>query len=177
MPATYEAAEASVIVFAKRVMHKYHGPLHDLETTVEILMASPPLDKNGDVTGPALKLHGVKCAATIRQTRPDERALGNSDLHLKLDKDTWDESDEEQREAIIDHELSHFVPRLEKKTGLVKRDNFDRPLFAAVNHDWQVGWFFSVARRHGLKSIECRQLQEFLESDNYRDCFRSTKAK
>lgn len=173
MPATYEAAEASVIVFVRQVMHKYHGALHDMECTVEILMASPPVDESGDPTGPALKHHGNRAYALIRSTKNDERALGHADIHIKIDKDFWDESGEEVRTALIDHELSHLVPKLDKKSGNAQRDDFERPLFGVVHHDYEVGWFFSVARRHGIHSIECRQLKDLLQSDNYRDCFAS----
>ena len=171
MPTTYEEAGPSVVMFALEVMKKYHGGLHDMQCTVEILMASPPCDENGDATGPALKHHGRCARALIRSTKPDERALRRCDIHIKIDKNFWEESTEAVREALLDHELSHLVPRLDKKTGTAKRDDFDRPLFAAVDHDYEVGWFYSVARRHGLDSIEYRQLQEFLNSYAYRDCF------
>ena len=42
MPSVYEIADASVNEFTTRVMALYHGGLSALETTVDILMASPP---------------------------------------------------------------------------------------------------------------------------------------
>jgi hypothetical protein len=168
MSATYEVADQSVSDFTMRVMQRYHGGLFALDTTVDILMASPPRDGNSDPTGPALKLHGQRAYAIIRQTRPDERALGHADLHLKIDKEAWEEMDEDERTALIDHELSHITPKL--KDGAVKRDVYERPLFCIVPHNYEVGWFFQVARRHGRKSIECRQLQDLINSDSYRDC-------
>ena len=171
MPTTYLAAEPSVTVFAREVMKKYHGGLHDAESSIEILMAKPPVDEAGDPTGPALKHRGTRAYALIRSTRPDERALGSADIRLKIDGDFWEESSAQVREALIDHELSHLVPKVDKKTGNVKRDDLDRPLFAGVDHDYEVGWFYSVARRHGIHSVECQQLDELLKSDAYRDCF------
>jgi len=168
MPATYERVGSDDQSLINAVMEKYHGPLWDIGTTVQAVMASPPVDKNGDPTGPAIKLHGVKAYATIRTTRPKERAMGACDLEITIDKDYWDESDDEARIALIDHELMHKVPKLDKKTGAVRRDDRDRPLFATIDHDVEVGWFFAAARRHGMKSIECQQLRDLLESDGYK---------
>ena len=172
MPTTYEVADPEVNEFVQRVMHRYHRGLADMESTVDILMASPPVDEAGDPTGPALKHHGVKALATIRQTRPDERALGQADIHLKIDLPFWEENDEETRTALIDHELEHLKPKL--KDGAAQRDAYNRPLFVVNPHSWEVGWFFNVARRHGQKSVECRQLQDLLNSDHYRDCMQAS---
>jgi len=169
MPTTYEVADDSVKEFVNSVMRLYHGGLSALETTVDILMAMPPRDQNGDPTGPALKFHGHKAYAIIRQTKPDERALGQADTHLKIDREAWEEMDSEERTALIDHELSHLVPKL-ASDGSVKRDDYERPLFCGKHHDYEVGWFFSVAHRHGRKSIECRQLQDLMDSESYQRC-------
>ena len=42
MPSTYEVADREVTVFTAQVMQRYHGALHDLGVSVDILMASPP---------------------------------------------------------------------------------------------------------------------------------------
>lgn len=163
MPVTFEAAAAETIEFIDRVMHRYHGPKHDLESTVQCLMVSPPVDENGDATGPALKHRGQKAYATIRQTKPAERALGHADIEIKISQPEWEEMSEDERTALIDHELEHLEPKIDKKTGSAQRDDHERPVFCGRDHDWEVGWFFSIARRHGIDSIECRQLRDFLD--------------
>lgn len=174
MPVTYKPKtdeEYGVVrEIVEHVLHKHHGEMEDAGVTVQCLLACPPVDDEGEPTGPALSNHGVKCLAKIRTTKLKERVLGAADLEIEIDFDNWEVESNASRVAIIDHELTHRQLKTDR-TGAVRRDDMDRPLFVRREHDMEVGWFHVVAQRHGEDSIEVRQCQRFLASDSYSQCY------
>lgn len=166
---TYTKAPEDVCSHAQAVMGRYHGPMHEVGVTVKVLMAHPPVDKNDDATGPAISVGGYPALAKIRVLSLKDRVAYGFDTEMVLDADHWDECSDEERDAIIDHELSHLELKL--KEGALVRDDSGRPCLRIVKHDYQFGWFADVARRHGEASIEIQQARKMLEGDTWIQCF------
>ena len=165
----YEKAPPEVSELLARVMEQYHEPLWSVETRVDILMAEPKLNKDGEPTGPAVKHHGRACAACIKTMSYKDRVKGAGDLEITIDKEWWDGHEEEQQIALLDHELTHRIPRLDSD-GKVKSDDLGRPLFCVVDHDWEFGFFASTALRHGVNSVEVEQARQMIRSEKWQNC-------
>jgi hypothetical protein len=170
MATTFEKCTAGDMELIYAVMAQYHAELKELGATVQALLATAQPGRDGEPGGPALKHRGQAAYALIRTTKLSERVLGMADLEIQIDAEYWSEAGEETRRALIDHELSHRIPRLDKD-GSPKRDDLDRPLFAGVDHDFEVGWFFSIPRRHSSKSVEYQQLLSLFADDAFHEAF------
>lgn len=153
---TYERSTNELNDSLAAVMEHYHPHLRDAGLAVEILRAYAPRDDNDDPVGPALKLHGYECCATIKILDLKNRVAGRGDAELLLDGDNLDTWSEDQLRAILDHELTHLELRVDDHGG-VQRDDFGRPLLRIRKHDRQFGWFDCVALRHGMNSVEMQQ--------------------
>lgn len=142
------------------MMDAYHSELADAGVTVGVLFATP--GENDDY---ALKLHGYPCAATIKITSYKDRVLGIADATITIDETQWDDFDEAERKALIDHELQHLALQVDKE-GQTKTDDLSRPKLKMVLHDWQLGGFALVASRHKAASLEAQAFKEAYH--NYR---------
>jgi hypothetical protein len=151
--AIYEKADRSVNAFILKIARKFHKPLCDAGVTFGAIMAHPSTDKEGEPKGPAVKLHGYKCAAVVRVTKLKERVYGLPDVEITIDAEHWDGLDEDLQAALIDHELEH-IKLATNKLGELQKDDRNRPVLKAQLHDWQLGGFESVARRHGQAAAE-----------------------
>lgn len=161
--ATYQKADKELCQTVQDVMERFHGRLADAGVTVGVLLAHGPRDQNGDLVGPALNHHGVPALATVTINSLRDRAAGMPDALMCIDGDQIDEWSYEELEALIDHELTHLEPRLDKDDNL-KRDDLERPALKRRHHDWQFGWFDEVAKRHGDNSPEVKQAKQLAES-------------
>lgn len=147
-----------------QVMAKYHGPLTEAKVTVGLLMAWP----SGNSLD-AVKLHGYPCAAVARIIPYKQRVKGSEDTEITFDAVRWKELNEDERVALIDHELTHFELARDKK-GRLKTDDLGRPKLKTRLHDVQAGWFIAIAQRHGPASFEVKQARE-IHGDYYQELF------
>lgn len=160
----YEEAPAEVLRIRDEMLGKYHTELAEAGVEIDCLFAHSKTDKNGDQTGPALKLHGYQCAAVVKVIGLKERTKGQGDAEIVIDGDRWDEWSADEKSALIDHELEHLELCYDKD-GNLKRDDQDRPKLRVRKHDHQFGWFDSIARRHGKAAFEVQQANEFVLSE------------
>ena len=170
MPVTFQKADRELCQNVQQVMKTYHAGLHDAEVTVDVLLAYGPVDRAGEITGPAIKRHGHPCLGQIRVLPLKDRVAGRADAEMVLDGDHVDEWPYEQLLAIIDHELTHLELQVNDH-GLVKRDDQDRPMLRLREHDHEFGWFDSVAQRHGACAVEVQQATQLLEQDELRQLY------
>ncbi len=77
----YGKPTAEVSQTIERMMDTYHQPLVLAEVTIDALMALPNLDKHGEPTGPALKLHGYECGAVVKINSYKLRCQGQLKFH------------------------------------------------------------------------------------------------
>lgn len=138
-----------------------HQPLLDARVTVDYVFAYPQLDeKSGEPVSDAITKNGVKALGLCRALPLKDRAMGRADAEITLDAYWWDSATEEERRALLDHELHHIAIKIDKR-GLV-RDDLGRPVLQLRKHDFEVGWFKAVAARHGIHSQERLQARQVM---------------
>lgn len=156
---TFKRCDASVQEMADALIAEFetHKPLADYKVKIDFLFAWPDYDETtGEPINDALKKNGVKALGVTRKINLADRAKGNGDAEIKLDGPHWDESDERNRRALLDHELYHIV-------ATEKKDDIGRPIIKLRKHDVDVGWFAIIAKRHGIASIERQQAAQIME--------------
>lgn len=142
-------------------MEKYHHRLIDHEVTICMLVVWDEIDKNGEPSGSALKLHGVSCYATAKILSTKLRAHGLADAEILIDGALWKDMPNESRIALMDHELTHLD--LVFKDNVLVLDPLGRPKLSIRHHDYTHGWFSEVVDRHGAASIESLQAKRFVK--------------
>lgn len=164
MPTTFHEPDALTTALLAEVMRAYHPRLAEAEVRVGVLMA-----RHTDQDTPALKSGGYAVLASMKPESAVERAKWGRDAVLKIDDREWDDLSEDQREALLDHELSH-IDRVDLKGDELraavedgaprwKTDDRGRPRLRSVPGDFNVGDAFNaVIFRHGLNAIEFRAI-------------------
>lgn len=144
------------------IVEKHHGELHKAEVTVGVTYAF-------NEKGPAVKLHGVACAAVIKINSLKARAEGAPDATITIDGKLWRSGGnhaplpDARRRALIDHEINHLMVSRDKE-GQIKADDLGRPKLRMRPHDFEVGWFKVIARRHGSASFEVQQAAKLVDN-------------
>lgn len=167
MSTTYEKCPPGVAEMAAEVIatHDRHLPLTDCGLRVAYIFAYN-LNDEGEPAGPALKLHGVTCAAIARKIGSKDRVLmPDSDAVIYIDFQEWQGFNDKQRLALLDHELYHFQPII--KDGAFVLDEHKRPKLRIREHDVDIGWFRDVALSHGAFSMERGQAHELMHRDGH----------
>jgi Putative phage metallopeptidase len=77
-----------------------------------------------------------------------QRELSDYDYVILLNKEVWNDSKFSKRKkyALMDHEMCHAAPVLDKK-GRIKKDDRGRYCWRMRDHD--VEEFYEVVKRHG----------------------------
>ena len=143
---TYTKDDGEAADVCAKMLKKYHSDLAACKVTVEVLFAS-------NEEGPAVTKNGWPCAALAKINSLKDRAAGLADARIIVDYDVWERFDAKQRDALMDHELTHFE-LARTKDGSPKYDDLDRPKLKSKPHDWEVGGFDCIAQRHGSKAPE-----------------------
>lgn len=152
---TYSESSSDVDASINRMLKSYHDELRDV--TIGALFV---FDEEG--SEPVLKFQGYPAAAVVKITGLRDRALGIADAVITVDRATWQTLSAPQKDALIDHELEHLERVLDEETERPKFDSLDRPKLRLRRHDHQLGWFDSVAARHGEASMEMRQAKQLM---------------
>lgn len=162
MAITYDKIEPDddLMGIVESLLKKNHPELHDAGVSVECLWAL-----SSEPHAPAVKLHGYPCYAVIKVVSLVDRVMGCRDVRITIDQGQWEDLSLRQREALIDHELEHVVLVKDKRTGILKHDDLGRPKVRMKLHDWQLGGFHTIARRHKEAALEVRHMIEFVESE------------
>lgn len=158
----YENVDNEVTDRITRLIEDHHPHLLEAEVDVRALMATPK-----EKEGPPVKLHGYPCLATIKKVGLSERVQGLGDALITIDKLQWDAMSDVQRDALIDHELTHLMVKMKGKT--VQRDDAGRPKLEMALHDWQLGGFAEISARYGIDAPEVRAVQ--VASDSFGQLF------
>lgn len=154
-------------------MKSYSAASGDLQRCIDSMQADHHEDLDGvtvsalfvfdlESTEAVLKHQGYPAQAVIRITPTRDRALGIADAVIVVDRSNWLTLSQPQRDALIDHELTHLERVVDEETGAPKTDAVDRPKLTMRRHDYQLGWFDSVAARHGDASAEIRQAKQLI---------------
>ena len=156
--ATYQKAGDDVQKLLQAVLKKHHFRLAAEGVTVEVLMACAPADSDK----PALVHHGYPAHAIIKINSLKDRAKGCADAELRIDERFWASATEKERLALLDHELEHL--QVIEKDGKAARDDLGRPKLRLRLHDWQIGVFSEVARRHGPASGDLQAVEGLVKA-------------
>lgn len=162
--ASFKKCPAEVHELASEILCEFsnHKPLLDAKVKFDFVFAFASRDEAGQKTGSALTLHGAPALGIAKKTSLKDRALGRGDCEVALDGDWWAEAPDEQKKALLDHELYHFLVVIDEKT-VIKKDTCGRPCIEIRQHDFQFGWFKEIAQRHGEHSMERIQAKQILE--------------
>lgn len=155
MGTSYTKANSEVGTYLERVLLSWHPDLHNADVNFDLMFAWAEEDDNGDEKAPALKLHGVPCDAIVRIVSLKDRAKGMGDVEICFDGRKWQTLSPSERDALVDHEVTHVVLRI-GKTGEVLMDDCGRPKLRMRPHDREHGWFDEVARRHKQAAPEVK---------------------
>lgn len=148
---TFKKCDPTVREMAVALMNEIepHKPLLDVK--LDLMFAFPDFDdETGEPINDALKWNGVPALGVAKIINLKDRAKGLGDAEICLDGFWWENHDEGEQRALLDHELTHLI--LTKKT-----DDLGRPKLKLKKHDVTFGWFASVAQRHGVHSQEVKQ--------------------
>ena len=148
-------AKRDVLDLLAQTIHHYHSDLESAEVTVGVLVAWPK--RAGDEF--PVKLHGYPCQAVVKITPYRARVQGVQDAVITIDGPNWERLDEGERIALLDHELTH-LELVRDDEGNVKGDDHGRPKLTCRLHDWELGGFAAVAKRHGNAAPEVKSWRE-----------------
>jgi hypothetical protein len=98
--------------------------------------------------------------------RDGEYVNKRADAEILIDMEQWEKLTDNQRLALLDHEITHLEVQVDD-VGLVKTDDQGRPKLKLKLHDWQLGGFRSIAQRYGADAIEVMEANRF--STDYGD--------
>lgn len=158
----YDRCPQSVHDRVARLVDLYHPELKQAEVTFDLMFVSR--DDDDDSTAPVLTFRGVPALAIARIVPSKERAKDCADAEILIDRDRFTESTPEQMDALLDHELYHFMVQ-KTEDGVIKTDDQHRPRLKIRPHDYDFGWFEAIARRHGPASIEVQQARQMFEAN------------
>lgn len=161
---TFQKCPADVKDLAADVLTSFdsYKPLLDAKVKVDYLFAFSDENEDGEPTGPAIMHHGLPSLGVARVVSLKDRVKGMGDCEVLLDGNWWEDAPEDKRRALLDHELHHFLPKLDKG-GVQITDDFGRPKLAIRKHDYEFGWFTVVAERNGAASLERLQAAKIAE--------------
>jgi hypothetical protein len=155
---------------------KTYSPAPDAESCVAMMQDDYHAELEGvtvsalfvfdtEASDSVLKHQGYPAQAVARITPTRDRALGIADATIVIDRCNWLTLSQRQRDALIDHELTHLTRVLDDETGRPVCDVLDRPKLAMRRHDFQAGWFHEIAQRHKDASPEVRAAKQLMAGD------------
>lgn len=157
MPTTYEPAPHDVAAVVNARMASHHEDMRGVGVRVGVLMAENP-------KGPAVKLHGAPCNATIRVVPHKDRVTKGYDAEMLIDRRNWDGFTPRQREALVAHELKHLmlVKKRDRDTGhmRIQFDGGGRPKLKTRPGDWDAGdGFAEIVAEFGEDAVEFHNIK------------------
>src|ERR1700676_1607682 len=165
MAAIYQEAPLEVAERAKALVEKHHFDLNNNSVRIDFIFANATMNDDGVPTGPPVSHNGYPALGIARILGLKDRVMGRGDGEIVIDGDRWPNLSPEKQDALLDHELEHFQLKFDKY-GAVVLDDSHRPKLKVKKHDHQFGWFDSIARRHGMHSIEVNQFRALCEDES-----------
>lgn len=147
MGITYEGAGPELNKMVKKIAGDYHKSLGNITIATVICRRTDRHENEKN----AIMTRGQEILAKIAITGLDDRVRGMADAKLTINGFTWDKLNDNQRLALLDHELQHL------KAG-EGADDLGRPSLKMRPHDWEVTGFADVVKRHGESSVESLQI-------------------
>jgi len=147
------ATEAGKAIYKtmSRLIEKFHEEL----TNAKIALAWNK--------GWKANVDGQKTLGKTKKASDLDRELAAFDFVIILNQEFWEDpkTKDEQRDALLDHELCHCAVR-EDKDGEPMRDERGRTVYRLRKHD--VEEFSEVVRRHGIWKRDIEHFASSLKS-------------
>lgn len=153
---SYDQAPPEVHERVATLIRRFYPDLDRVGVRIDLLMASTDAED-----GHAVTHQGYPALAVVKILDLKNRTMDRGDAEIVIDRDAYDGMADEERDALLDHELYHLLT-VNDKFGRPKMDDHDRPKLKMRKHDFQVGWFHEIARRHQINSQEVQQAQAFV---------------
>lgn len=150
MPTTFEDCTQDVLDIAAKLMSRFYRDLIEADVSIRYLFASNP-----DAIGGCLKFHGYPAAAIVKVNSLKDRVEGKTDCTITIDREWWTSHDELECTALIDHELFHILIAHDDDGQLIV-DDASRPKVKLRPHDFEIGGFDEIAKRHGPHAEEVK---------------------
>lgn len=161
---TYAPAPQTVKDLATAILDEFesHHPLTEADVRIDFVFAHADLDPDsGEKLNDAIRVRGFRALGVARKLPLKDRAMGRGDAEITIDGDWWNDVDDAERKALIDHELHHLEVRKDERGILT--DDLGRPLLKMRKHDREYGFFDIIASRHGEYSQERIQMTAMVE--------------
>ena len=155
---TYQKCSDTERKLLRQVIKECYPDVDKAGVTFDLLFAFAEKDKYDQPKGPALKLHGVACAAIIKKTSVIDRVCGRRDVLIQIDGDAWLDRTIQEKTALLDHKLYHI--QLVEHEETFALDAAKRPVIGIRNHDFDIGGFHEVVGRRGRAALEAQYLSE-----------------
>lgn len=161
MPSTFKQKDEEQARALRRLLATAHKRLREAGVTVELIAAFGAVDREGNLTTPAITDRERQVPGQCKITKLVHRVAGLPDVLILVDGDKWEEWTEEEQIAVVDHQLTHIEIVLDGiKPAL---DSHGRPKLKNRPHDHSHGWFDEVAERNGEHSQEVQQARRVVE--------------
>jgi hypothetical protein len=160
MAKMYRKSGGDIASLVQDVMKIYYTDL--LEQNIKIDL----IDAYDSMGGPAVTVHGLPAAASIRVLSLKDRIMDRGDVEITFDGYVVDGFSKDEKMALIDHELYHIETK-RNKDGQIKYDDIGRVEYKLKPHDREFGWFDAVARRWGKNSQEYKQANEMVSDEDF----------
>lgn len=147
---TYSTASTDVSNSIERMLTEYHTDLDGISIGALFVF-------DDEESKQVLKHNGYPALAVVKITSLRDRALGIADAVITIDRSCWQSSTAAQKDALIDHELTHLERMVDEETNAPVCDGLGRPKLSMRRHDHQIGVFLEVLERHQEASAEARQ--------------------
>lgn len=158
MPRILTHAPPTVMDLLHQVMQQYRPELLEYKVKVGVLMAKY-VDKSGSIRRKSgIMLHGAACAACIRVNSYRERTQGSPDCTMEVCEWRWGQLTENQKRALLTHEMEHPQLVVDKKTKAVKYDALGRPMLKNRPDDVNITGFEIVVERFGKDALELQSV-------------------
>lgn len=133
----YEASE-SLEALARELIQKHHG--HLIEANIKYLFRTGNWEaKKRETWGQAKKVG------------KEVKYLTDYDFIITIHRDVWEQINDDERRALLDHELQHCC---------AGTDDAGNKVWYIQGHD--VEDFYAIIRRHGLWSKALRKMESLL---------------
>jgi len=144
-----------------QVMARYHHELVDAQSRVSLNFVKA-FDKDDEPT-PALKHAGHYCEAYVKLISRRRKLRDPHEAEIDIDGHMWEEKNDQQREALLDHELSH-IKVVTDRHGIPKRDEDERVQLKLVPDDIFITGFLSVIRHYGQNAGEYQSISSAMQA-------------
>ncbi|MEM6861142.1 MAG: putative metallopeptidase [Myxococcota bacterium] len=155
MTTRFEVAQKNETIAFTKCIEELHSWVTEGEVNVGLLICR----KTAGGEPVQMRQGGYPIAGKVHITNAWQRAQGLPDLLLIVDGDYWDDSELEERVALLDHLLSQVT-----HVDVENRDEQGRPKLKKRKFDFRCMGFKHVAKRHGHASVEMQQLTRVVKS-------------